>query len=96
MPTDTELDQLSIFEFSAADFFQHSPLGDMLKSLKKLSLEKDSQPNYVRFELETDDEEFRFPPATHFIATVDDLTDVLDYGSEDIDVMDDDADKEQG
>ena len=54
------------------------------------------RPIYVRFELETDDEEFCFPPATHFIATVDDLTDVLDYGSEDINGMDDDADKEQG
>ena len=40
--------------------------------------------------------EFCFPPATHFIATVDYLIDVLDYGSEDIDGMDDDADKEQG
>ena len=59
-------------------------------------MEKDSQPNYVRFELEADDGEVCFPPATHFIATVDDLTDVLDYGSEDIDDMDDDADKEQG
>ena len=68
----------------------------VLNSLKNLSLEEDSQPNYVRVELETDDEEFCFPPTTHFIATVDDLTDVLDYGSEDIDGMDDDADKEQG
>ena len=67
----------------------------MLNSLKNLSLEEDSQLNYVRSELEADDEEFCFPPATHFIATVDDLTDVLDYGSEDIDGMDDDADKEQ-
>ena len=41
-PADTELDRLSIFEFSAADVFQHSPLGDVLKSLNKLSLEKDS------------------------------------------------------
>ena len=56
----------------------------------------DSQPNYVWFELEPDDGEFRFPPATHFIATVDDLTDMLDYGSEDITGMDDDADNEQG
>ena len=95
-PADTELDQLSIFEFSAADVFQHSPMGDVLNSLKNLSLEKDSQLNYVRFELEADDGEFCFPPATHFIATVDDLTDVLDYGSEDIDGMDDDADMEQG
>ena len=29
------------------------------------------------------------PPTTHFIATVDDLTDVLDFESEDIDGMDD-------
>ena len=36
------------------------------------------------------------PTCHHFIATVDDLTDVLDYGSKDIDGMDDDADKEQG
>ena len=68
----------------------------MLNSLKNLSLEKGSQSNYVRFELEADDGDFCFPPATHFIATVDDLTDELDYGSEDIDGMDDDADKEQG
>ena len=32
---------------------------------------------------------------THFIATVEDLTDTLDYGSEDIDGMDDDAGEEQ-
>ena len=68
----------------------------MLNSLKNLSLEEDSQPNYVRFELEADDEELCFPPATHFIATVDDLTDVLDYGPEDIEGMDADADQEQG
>ena len=53
--TDAELDRLSIFEFSAADIFQHSPLGDVLSSLKNLSLAGDSQPNYIRFELEGDD-----------------------------------------
>ena len=41
-PADTELDRLSIFEFSAADIFQHSPLGDVLKYLKNLSLAGDS------------------------------------------------------
>ena len=67
----------------------------MLNSLKNLSLARDSQPNYVRFEQEADDGgEFRFPPATHFIATDKDLTDMLDYDSEDIDGMDDDADEE--
>ena len=54
------------------------------------------QPNYIRLEPEADDREFRFPPATHYIATVEDLTDTLDYGSEDIDGMDDDAEEEQG
>ena len=93
---DAKLDRLSIFEFSAADIFQHSPLGDMLNSLKNLSLAGDSQPNYVRFELRADDGEFCFPPATHSIATVEDLTGMLDYGSEDIVSTDDDADEEQG
>ena len=61
---DTELDRLSIFKFSAADVFQHSPTGDVLNSLKSLSLAGDAWPNYVRFELTTDDGEFCFPPAT--------------------------------
>ncbi|MCS4559129.1 hypothetical protein L9G74_22165, partial [Shewanella sp. C32] len=34
-------------------------------------------------------------PTTHLIATVDDLTDMLDFDSEDIDGMDDDAGEEQ-
>ena len=34
-PANTELDRSSIFEFSVADVFQHSPLGDVLNSLKK-------------------------------------------------------------
>ena len=33
-PVDAELDHLSIFKFSAANIFQHSPLGDVLNSLK--------------------------------------------------------------
>ena len=71
------------------------PFGDVLNSLKNLSLAGDLQPNYVRFELEADDGgEFSFPPATHFIATFEDLTDVLDYSSDDIDGMDDDAEEE--
>ena len=68
----------------------------MLNPLKNLSLAGDSQLNYIRFELEADDGEFCFPPTAHFIATVEDLTDMLDYGSEDIDGMDDDADEEHG
>ena len=73
----------------------HSPIGDVLNSLKSLSLSEDSRPNYVRLEWEVDDEELCFPPTTHFIAIVDDLTDMLDYDFEDIDGMDDDAGEEQ-
>jgi hypothetical protein len=90
-----ELDRAPIIEFSSADIFRHSPLGDVLNSLKTLALAGDSQPNYIRFELEADDGEFCFPPTAHFIATVEDLTDMLDYDSEDIDGMDDDAGEEQ-
>ena len=67
----------------------------MLNSVRSLSLSGDSWPNYVRLEWEADDEEIRPPPITHLIATVDDLTDVLDFDSEDIDGMDDDAGEEQ-
>ena len=42
-----------------------------------------------------DDEEICAPPTTHLVATIDDLTDMLDFGSEDIDGMDDNAGDEQ-
>ena len=60
-----------------------------------MSLIEDSQPNYTRLELRDDRRGFCFPPATHFIATIEDLTDELDYDSEDIDGMDDDAGEEE-
>ena len=82
-------------EFTSADIFQHSPFDDVLNSLRSLSLSGDPRPNYVRLEWEADDEEIRSPPTTHLIATVDDLTDMLDFGSEDIDGMDNDAGEEQ-
>ena len=84
-------DWAPIMEFTSADIFQHSPFGDVLNSLKSLSLSGDPWPNYVRLEWDADDEEIRCPPTTHLVATVDDLTDMLDFGSEDIDGMDDDA-----
>ena len=45
--------------------------------------------------MEPDDGEFRFPPTTHFIATIEDLIDMLDYSSEDIDGMNDDVGEEE-
>ena len=80
-------------EFSFTDIFQHSPWGDALNSLKSLSLSGYSRPNYVRLEWEADDKEIRYPPTTHLIATVDDLTDMLDFDSEDIDGMDETPEK---
>ena len=77
-------------EFTSADIFQHSPLGDVLNSLTSLSLSGDPWLNYVWLEWEADNK-IHSPPTTHLIATVDDLTDMLDFDSEDIDGMDDDA-----
>ena len=77
-----------VMEFTAADIFQHSHFGDVLNSLKSLSLSRDSWPNYVQLKGDEGDEEIRYPPTTHFIATVDDVTDMLDFDSDDTDHMD--------
>ena len=45
--------------------------------------------------MDADDEEIRCPPTTHLVAIVNDLTDMLDFDSEDFDGMDDDAGYEQ-
>ena len=74
-------------EFTAADVFQHSPFGDILISLKSLSLSKEPRPDYGRGGWDADDE-VRTPPTTHLIATVEDITDMLDFDSEDINGMD--------
>ena len=50
--------------------------------------------NYVRHDWDADDKEIRHPPTTHLVATIDDLIDMLDFDSEDIDGMDDDAGEE--
>ena len=73
------------------DVFQHSPFGDMLNSLKSLSSSGGSEPNYVWPKWEAGEEGIRCPPTTHYIATVDDLTDVLNFDYEDIDGMEDDV-----
>ena len=59
-------------------------------------MSEDSWPNYVRPVWDTEDEENRDPPATHFIATIENLTNMLDYTSEDIDGMDDEIGDAQG
>ena len=59
-----------IMEFTSADIFQHSPFGEILNSLRSLSLSGESWPNYVRQDWDADDEEIRRPPTTHLVATV--------------------------
>src|SRR3954466_5246253 len=82
-------------EFTAADIFQHSPFGDILNSLKSLSLSGEPEPNYGLRGWDSDDEEIQSPPTAHLIATVDDISDMLDFGSEDFDSMDDEGGDEQ-
>ena len=95
-PLPIESDWAPIMEFTAADVFQHSPFSDILKSLKSLSLSGEPWPDYGQQGWGTDDEEIQNPPTTHFVATVDDLTDMLDFDSEDIDGMDtDEGDDEE-
>ena len=91
-PLPIESDWAPIMEFTAADIFQHSPFGDIIKSLKSLSLSGEPWPDYSQRDWEADDEEIQSPPTTHFVATVDDLTDMLDLDSEDMNGMD--ADEE--
>ena len=47
-PVPSESDWAPIMEFTSADIFQHSPFGDILNSLRSLSLSGGSWPNYVR------------------------------------------------
>ena len=82
-------------EFTTADIFQQSPFGDILSSLKYLSLSGETWPDCGQDGSDADDEEIQGPPTTHLVATVDDLTDMLDCDSEDIDGMDDDAGDDQ-
>ena len=45
VPLPIKSDWAPIMEFTAADVFQHSPFGDILKSLKSLSLSGEPWPD---------------------------------------------------
>ena len=74
---------------------QTSPLSEALDLIRSLVITEEQCPNYAQPGLGAENGEFYAPPTTHFIVTAEDLTDMLDYGSEDIDGMDDDAREEQ-
>ena len=45
-PLPVESDWAPVMEFTVADVFQHSPFGDILNSLKSLSLSGEPWPDY--------------------------------------------------
>ena len=94
-PLPIKPDWAPIMEFAPAEIFQHSPFGDILNSLKSLSLSREPWLDYGQQGWDADDEEIQSPPTTHFVATIDDLTDMLDFDSEGIDGMDADAGDDQ-
>ena len=47
-PVPIESNWAPTMEFTFVDIFQHSPFGDILNSLRSLSLSGESWPNYVR------------------------------------------------
>ena len=47
-PVPIKSDWAPIMEFTSADIFQQSRFGDILSSLRSLSLSGESWPNYVR------------------------------------------------
>ena len=77
------LDSLMDSRFSV----QPSPLNEVLDLMRSVAITEGSLPNYAQPRLGAESGEFYIPPTTHFITTVEDLTDKLDYGSEDIDGM---------
>ena len=56
-PLPIEPDWAPIMEFTTADIFQHSPFGDILNSLKSLSLSGEPWPDYGQHGWDADDEE---------------------------------------
>ena len=77
-PLPIESDWAPIMEFTTADIFQNSPFGDILNSLKRLSLSREPWPDCGQDGWDADNEEIQSPPTTHLVAAVDDLTDMLD------------------
>ena len=59
--------------------------------MRSLAITEGSLLNYAQPALGAESREFYISPTTHLIATIEDLTAMLDYASEDIDDMDNDA-----
>lgn len=70
---------------------QTSLLDEALDLIRSLAITERSLPNYAWPIPGAESGKYYVPPTTHFIATFEDLTDMLDYDSEDIDDIGDDA-----
>ena len=57
-------DWAPIMEFATADIFRHSPFGDILNSLKSLSLSGEPWPDYGQQGWDADDKEIQTPPTS--------------------------------
>lgn len=57
-----------------------SQLDEMLDRIQSMSISDDKTSVYNQIGLKADNREIYTPPTTHLVATVEDLTDMLDYG----------------
>ena len=62
VPLPIKSDWVPVMDFTAAHIFQHSPFGDILNSLKSLSLSGEPWPDYGQEGWDADDEEIQRPP----------------------------------
>ena len=63
----------------------------MLDRIKAMNIMNDPSSTNARLGFEASHEEFYAPPTSHLVATVEDLTDMLDYASEEANDMDEDG-----
>ena len=71
-----------------SDSIELSILNEALDRISSMKITDDPTPICAQIGLKTGQDEFFVPPTTHLTATVEDLTDVLDYASEEADYMD--------
>jgi hypothetical protein len=69
-----------------------SLLSEMLDRIQKMNITDGPPLDQGQVGYEASRREFCIPPTTHLVATVKDLTDMLDYASEATDHMDEDID----
>jgi hypothetical protein len=85
----SELDSDSRSNTSPVDL---SFLNEMLNRIQKINIADGPSSDQEQVGREADCREFCVPPTAHLVATVEDLTDMLDYAFDEADYMDEDLD----